>query len=267
MKTQAFAKVLSNEEISPGHFRIALAAPDIAARLEPGQFVTVRVTRDLQPLLRRPFSISRALPDNAGIEIVYRVVGRGTEILSKIKPNEKLDIAGPHGRPFRIDGNSGKHVIVAGGIGIAPFPGLVDSMLEMGIKKEDIILAYGACTEDELLLTGQFKGTGITCEYSTDDGTCGRKGFVTDLVMDHLTTGTVVYACGPQGMLAALAPILDKKNVPYQFSLEARMACGIGACMGCVVRTADPDGVEKYSQVCTEGPVFNSSETRLTGRS
>jgi dihydroorotate dehydrogenase electron transfer subunit len=260
------AGVAGNRPLGGACFLMELSAPVVAASFLPGQFITMRVRSGHTPLLRRPMSVSRA-SGNGNIEIIYKVVGEGTEILSNMEPGGRVGIVGPLGNPFVPDGDTEKHVLVAGGIGIGPFPGLVDLLIGSGVDAGGIVLVYGAGTAAELVRREYFEALSIECVYATDDGSLGTKGLVTSVLGKHLGkhlgNGAFVYACGPTPMFRAMQELLDEKGVGHQFSLEAVMACGIGACQSCVVRVRDAAGTERYDRVCMEGPVFHSNNARI----
>lgn len=210
----------------------------------------VAVDEGLDPLLNRPLSIHRWLgPD---FQLLYRVVGKGTEILSRKKPGDVLDILGPLGNGFPVSKKSGNVILVAGGVGIAPIFSLAESL-----KKRKPALFYGARTKDEVLCINELKSIGIDPVISTDDGTMGKKGNIVNVLKDYLSrnsssvTDHVLYACGPGPMLKALSALAKKHNLQGHIALEQGMACGIGTCLGCVVNTT-----KGYKRVCKEGPVF-----------
>jgi len=199
-------------------------------------------------LLRRPFSINDIRGDK--VEILYEVKGSGTELLSKMSAKDTLDIIGPLGKGFDIDPSQRHHLLVAGGMGIAPMGFLGRRLKNLKLKHE---LLYG-CRSSSELIQPDIK----MCSMSSDDGSCGKKGLVTSLLLDKLSgcQDPVVYACGPWPMLKAVSRICQNKNTPCQVSLESFMACGVGACQGCVVRGSDGN----YLSVCDQGPVFDSRQ-------
>jgi len=270
------AKVISNKKAGDRYWHCLLGASGIAHRAAAGQFVEIKLSDDFQPLLRRPFSIHNVSgPD---IEILYEVVGRGTEIFSQKKIGEHLDVIGPLGNGFdlfsgsRVLGFSGhqinsrtrelkssRAILVAGGIGVAPLVFLAKKLETLKTKLETIVL-IGARTKGEILCVEEFKKAGCSVKISTDDGSAGTKGRVTNLLENvlrktHDPDCTMVFACGPKPMLKGVATISKKFEIPAQLSLESHMACGIGACLGCVV-----DTIDGYKRVCKEGPVFSTAE-------
>lgn len=250
----------------------------------PGQFVHLRVGAfDQTPLpsydllLRRPFSIHQH--QGRTLEILYKVVGRGTEILSKKLPHEELDLLGPLGQGFFLPPTGeemkweGEPLIVAGGMGIAPL-----LFLAKRIKSASPLVLIGAKTKKNIFGENEFKKMGIKTLVATEDGSRGFKGMVTELLKKYLSTInykllTIIYTCGPWEMLRKIAAISAEWKIPCQVSLEGQMACGVGACQGCVIkcwRAADftsekskadrKEGEIVYKRICCDGPVFNSKQ-------
>jgi len=259
---QIKAKLLYNKRVKKDYLHCVLEAPKIARCAFPGQFVNIKITDSLEPLLRRPFSIHRIR--GKGIEIIYEILGKGTEILAQRKSGEYLDVVGPlgHGFDYRLPITpacpAGRDyrlpILIAGGMGVAPLVFLAEK-----IKKDRPLVLIGAKTEEQILCEKEFKDLGYDVKISTDDGSKGFKGKVTGLLNNLLSTInyglSTIYACGPKPMLKEIAIISKKYNIPAQISLEEHMACGIGACLGCVVNTR-----EGFKRVCKEGPVFNADE-------
>jgi dihydroorotate dehydrogenase electron transfer subunit len=255
------AKLISNQRISGNNWHALLRAPAIAAKAVPGQFIQVRFSDGIDPLLRRPFSIHGAR--GADISIMYEVVGTGTRIFSEKKSGETLEIIGPLGNGFDISLSRCKGVevsiLVAGGMGVAPLVFLAQKFSTISSKLETLALVGGR-TREKVLCLNEFRKTGCAVKVSTDDGSSGTKGRVTNLLENALRKiddpeCVMVYACGPKPMLKGVATIVKKFGIPAQLSLESHMACGIGACLGCVV-----DTIEGYKRVCKEGPVFSAHE-------
>ncbi len=275
------SKIISNKRAGANYFEIVLESPKIADICLPGQFIEIRISSTLDPLLRRPFSIHRIgyRDKNEGrksftIAILYEVVGKGTEILSQKKPGEYLDIIGPLGQGFvyREPRNpclpagreNRKPILVAGGMGVAPLLFLAEKLDERRRKRDEgrekILVLIGAKTKSHIVCADDFKELGCDVKIATDDGSQGFKGKVTELLKKILVSRFSsliprIYACGPRPMLKALTQISKQYNIPAQISLEAHMACGIGACLGCVINTTGG-----FKRVCKEGPVFNSEE-------
>jgi dihydroorotate dehydrogenase electron transfer subunit len=252
--------VLRNDQLSDDIFRLTVRSPDIACTARPGQFVMVQAG-DGTPLLRRPFSVHQVMADGS-LQILFKVLGTGTKILSRTRAGEQLDIIGPLGRGFYFDPGS-PACLVGGGMGIAPLLFLAKKMLQKGFMPGELIMLLGARTKDELApLAGGFKAMGITPQLITDDGTLGEKGLVTKLLA-RIKTGfrLDVFCCGPHPMMRGVAELCKEKGYTCQVSLETMMACGMAACLGCAV--AKPDG-SGYLHVCKDGPVFEASEVTWT---
>ncbi len=262
--------VISRSEVAPGTFRLRLEAPGIAARARSGQFVMLRVRDGMDPLLRRPFSFHRILAGEGIVEILYRVVGRGTMLLSRCAPGERLDLIGPLGNGFSLPGAGISPIlVVAGGIGIAPLFELVAG-LASGLSRAEaasrIRLFYGARTAAELLPRREFQDLGATVLFGTDDGSYGFNGYVTELlartVEREQLKPALVYACGPLAMQYHVGRWALARGVPAQLSLESLMACGVGACLGCALPATlgdDSDSqADRYVHVCKDGPIFSA---------
>lgn len=236
-----------------GHRSFRIDSPAMGAAAEPGQFVMVKVSAGPAPLLRRPFGVHDAGP--WGIEIFFKTAGKGTAILAEAGPGDRLDILGPLGRGFSAAGmKGGSAMLVGGGRGIAPLYFLARRLLELGIR---ISILYGGRTESDLPLRDKLKALGAGLLCSTDDGTFGAAGLVTDLAAREMRKDRpdMVYACGPDPMMKALAAATADAGVKAEFSLESVMGCGIGACWGCVHRIRNEAG-SGWVKICESGPVF-----------
>lgn len=267
-------KVIYNKRISPGFFRIGIEWKVRGVR--PGQFVMLRVTEGLDPFLRRPFGIYSVLGptgkrvsgrSGSGIEIVCKVVGAGTGILAAKEPGESVDVLGPLGNGFPLlrGPAASKVIMVAGGIGVAPFYLLAGEGRRRAKNSGAGLLLFGARSGNEAGITRDFTRLGCRVRVATEDGSLGTRGLVTGLLTAALKPGSVVYACGPLSMLKAVARIAENAGVKCLVSLERAMACGIGVCLGCAVKTMDHKerangGGGEFKMVCSDGPVFDSSE-------
>jgi dihydroorotate dehydrogenase electron transfer subunit len=254
---QIKAKLLYNKRVRGSCFCGIIDAPKIAKKAYPGQFVNVKISPDSDPLLRRPFSIHKV--KGSSIKILYEVVGLATRILSEKKAGEYLDIIGPLGKGFSII-NSRISILVAGGMGVAPLVFLAEK-----IKKGKTLVLIGAKTKGQILCEKDFRGLGYEVKIATDDGTKGFRGYASELLEKILRNNkttkqrTTIYACGPRPMLKAITQISKTYKIPAQISLEEHMACGFGACLGCVVNTKDG-----FQRVCKEGPVFAADQILQT---
>lgn len=256
----AKARVLKNEEVVSGCYYLQLEEWRIARDSLPGQFLHVRIADNIVPFLRRPFSIAGAFPDAGRVDIIFRVVGKGTELLSRLREGEYLDCLGPLGTPFSPVRDITASVLLAGGVGIAPLLFLARILTGEGKK---ILVCYGASTSGELLPLEEFLPKKVEVFLATEDGSVGYQGLVTDLFESTLVDGTgraEIFACGPEPMLKTLVEKNRYWGYPMQLSLEERMACGIGACQGCAVKVHRGDNKAGYLRACRDGPVFDFQE-------
>jgi dihydroorotate dehydrogenase electron transfer subunit len=263
------APIVHHDAINPDHFLLTLEAPSIARAARPGQFVMLQVREGRDPLLRRPMSICRVLPGRRGrIQILYKVVGEGTRHLSRQMVGGSLRTLGPLGNGFALEAAprpgrraGGRPILVAGGIGIAIFPFLAERLLRAGLRP---LLLFGARTRRDLVGLSLFRARGISMRLATEDGSAGARGYVTRLLQPLLENepriaGPPLYVCGPTPMMRAVGAIASDAGVSCQLALESQMPCGIGVCLGCVVRCRGESVDPVYRRVCTEGPVFEAS--------
>ena len=252
-------KIIENIEVAPGHFKVT--AQWKGGKIKPGQFVMVRVAENNDPLLRRPFSVYNVIQGGKAIELVYKVIGRGTGIMSSWKKGGEVDILGPLGNEFPKPKKTDKTLIVAGGIGIASFYNFAKAYCK-GDKNS--VMLFGARTKKEAKLAGDFKKLGMKVKLATEDGSVGIKGYVTKLMEAEVDENTVVYSCGPEAMLESVAHESERLGAKKCYvSLETSMACGIGACLGCAVRQSSECAETEwgnYKMVCADGPVFDAKD-------
>ncbi len=253
---QEKATVTRVEQFSEKNYRLTLDCPRIAGCAKPGQFVMIRVGLGKDPLLRRPFSIHQTSADGQ-IQIYFKIVGRGTDILAEKRPGETLSVFGPLGRGYRLDITS-PSVIVGGGLGIAPLLFLAKENCRLKNDCSKDLLILGAREKIELdPLLADFHEFGLNTHLATDDGSLGYKGFVIELMQSlPLPTGCTVYCCGPEKMMAAVSSLCAFRTIPCQVSVESVMACGMGACLGC----SRPAANGSYTHVCLNGPVYNAED-------
>ena len=261
--------ILSNLEISPGYWRMRILAPGFAATASPGQFVMFRPEQALPTMLRRPFGIFRTgclppecagLPPREYMEILYKVVGQGTRIMSELHAGDRVELLGPLGRGFTVNNSDCAKLLVGGGIGLVPLFMLAEALIFQG---QHVRLLMGGRTRDDILAVTEFERLGVETYVSTDDGSLGEEGLITRVLERKLVKYPCaeVYACGPMPMLAAVEQICYDHRVPLQVSLEAHMACGVGACLGCVVKgEGHSDQQPNYLCTCKEGPVFAADQ-------
>lgn len=260
-KVHARGKIVAQEELSPGYFRMVIDAPEVARHAAPGQFVHLLCQDQYSPFLRRPLSLLFGKEDTIGL--VYKVVGEGTRILSRRKPGEEADLIGPLGTHFEDEGKQ-RLLLVAGGIGIVPLVFLAQTLQS---ASERVHWVYGASSQAELVLQEEVLETGRECDFATMDGSVGCCGTVIDALDRRYAPGVPlpekVYACGPEAMLKALWNWMEPREIPGQFAFENRMGCGIGACLGCVLPRRTQDTQPAYARVCCDGPVFGADEILL----
>lgn len=252
------AEIIRQEQLTPEIFRLTLKAPEIASSARPGQFVMVRTTSCYDPLLRRPLSIHQTI-GNQQVQLLYKVVGKGTRILAALTPGQKLNLTGPLGQGFGFAGQQSL-CLVGGGMGIAPLYFLAREILRTTSPAKCVVL-LGARTGAELgPLPQDFMDIGATeTHIATDDGSRGHHGFVAELLPQHLGSGQwSVCTCGPHPMMKAVVGQCRQHSWQCQVSLETMMACGISACLGCAIPPADLSG--PYLHVCKDGPVFKAEE-------
>ncbi|NLJ33386.1 MAG: dihydroorotate dehydrogenase electron transfer subunit [Firmicutes bacterium] len=248
------ASIVKNEPLAHDVYHITLSAPKLAADARPGQFVMVKVAPGLEPALRRPFSLHRFDGEAGQVEFIYQVVGRGTDILTNRVAGEEIELFGPLGNGFCLEKGS-RIGLVGGGMGIAPLLAAAEEISRLG---REVVTFLGAKTGDYLLTTKDFAALG-PLYLTTDDGSAGDKALVTKPLLDYLENKKLdlILACGPTPMLRALSKLANEGGIPTQLSLEERMGCGTGVCLGCAtaIRADTPEGYT-YKRVCHDGPVF-----------
>lgn len=252
MAKKLAAKVLEQRQVAAGVYRLLLQQPWCAQQARPGQFVHVHCGFAEHALLRRPLSIHAADRDQGTIALLYRVVGRGTRFLAQLQPGDTLDLLGPLGTGFPL--GMGKSLIIGGGLGVAPLYFLTQELTRQGTKPA---LVLGFSNSDQAQLGGLFEPWSQHLVTATMDGSTGYHGTAVDAARQFLSSNYhVIYACGPLAMLQALP---QPQNTAIYVSLEEKMACGVGACLGCAV----PARAGGYLRACKDGPVFNLQEVVL----
>ncbi len=255
---QGWVKVVSNRELSPLNYRLVLNAPQIARRAKPGQFLQIGAA---ECLLKRPFSVC----DTAGSKVVvlYKVVGKGTAALSRLIKGDSVDVIGPLGNSFGDAPDWFHRIYVGGGVGVPPLYFLAKRLKSKRKNDRVFIGARGKC---DLLYVKEFKKLGLPVATATEDGSAGQRGFVTapfgawlNAMPEQDRKHSVVYTCGPKAMMKAVAQISHEAGVLCMASLEEVMGCGLGVCMGCVVKVKR-DADFFYERVCTDGPVMDTAK-------
>ena len=251
-------QIVSNERDTDLYFRLVVRAPQIAPLIQPGQFAHVRILPMKDALLRRPFSIYQVAGDT--FSILYKVVGLGTTALSRMRPGEELSVIGPLGRGFTVPQAGGEMpLLVAGGYGMAALYLLAQRSPQKGI------VFVGGRRRVDILCEQEFQALGWEVRVTTEDGSCGEKGLVTQPLEAEIRNpkseirNYKLFACGPTPMLRAVGKIAQEFNVPAELSMDEHMCCGVGVCLTCVIPLKIGDGWE-YQRTCTEGPVFDLRE-------
>ena len=257
-KVKETCTILSQECIGKDIYSMWLETKTIAEQAMPGQFVSV-YTRDGSKLLPRPISLCEIDKEKKALRLVYRVTGKntGTESFSRLHKNVTLEVLGPLGNGFPLDEAKGKRVfLMGGGIGVPP---MLETMKQLDAEKTAIL-----GSRDELFLNDEFEKNGKVY-IATEDGSAGTKGNVMDAIRENQLEADVIFACGPKPMLRAIKAYALEKGIPCWISMEERMACGVGACLGCVCQSTEVDGHSHVhnKRVCKDGPVFLSTEVEL----
>lgn len=248
--------ILRSARVADNVYTLEFASERIARATRPGQFLNLKPNDSLDPLLRRAYSVHRISGDR--VEVIFNIVGRGSAILAAKRAGDPLDVMGPLGVPFHLDGDFDTALLVSGGVGIAPMPVLGDVLVAMG---KTVVNIHGARTAGLIANDGRL----INATFATDDGSLGFHGNVVAALdaylSEHSANGVRVFACGPNKMLGALGEFCNARALPLEVSLECQMACGIGICQGCPVEMATGD--RKYTLVCTHGPNYDINDIVL----
>lgn len=251
-------QIVSNERDTDQYFRLVVRAPQIAPLVQPGQFAHVRIPPLKDALLRRPFSIFQVREDT--FSILYKSVGKGTDVLSRMQPGEELSAIGPLGHGFTVPKAGGETpLLVAGGYGMAAMYLLAERSPQKGI------VFVGGRRRVDILCEKEFAALGWEVRATTEDGSHGEKGLVTQPLLAEIRNPLAagrnykLFACGPTPMLKAVGRIAEESNIPAELSMDEHMCCGVGVCLTCVIPIQSGDGWE-YQRTCTEGPVFDSRQ-------
>lgn len=248
-------RIISNERDTDLYFRLVIRAPRIAPRVQPGQFAHVRILPLKDAVLRRPFSIYQATGDT--LAILYKTVGKGTTALAQMHPGDELHALGPLGHGFTVPPPGGEFpLLVAGGYGMAAMYLLAQRSPQKGI------VFVGGRRRVDILCEDEFRGLGWEVRATTEDGSHGERGLVTQPLLAELrreARGRKLFACGPTPMLRAVGCIAEEFGVPAELSMDEHMCCGVGVCLTCVIPVKTAEGWE-YQRTCTEGPVFETRD-------
>lgn len=240
-------ELIKNEEIAEGIFDWTVKNSNLSSAAKAGQFVHIAVPGKT---LRRPISICDA--DNNTLRLVFQVKGEGTQIMSRQKVGTYVDIIAPLGNGFKIEKDK-RYCLIGGGIGVPP-------MLYTAKQTDNPLVITGFRSKDLVILQEDFINAGAELVLTTDDGTAGVHGFVTDVLKEKINEVDEICACGPISMLRAISQIAKEFKKLCQVSLEERMGCGVGACLVCACKVRRTNGEEEYLHVCKNGPVFNAEE-------
>lgn len=254
-------KLLKKEELKKDILKFTCLAPEIVKKVHPGQFIEVRVSKTLDPFLRRPISIYNVDEEKNIIEFIFKVKGRGTRFLSEAEEGELLDVIGPLGDTGFIFKEYKKIAIIGGGIGIFP----LYELAKRSIKQADVYTYLGFRNKEFVILEEEFTKVSTRLIITTDDGSYGQKGYAIDGLKAETDDIKIecIFACGPLLMLKKVKEYAESKNIACQLSLEQRMACGLGACMGCSVKLNTGDDSIQYARVCKDGPVFEADKINI----
>ncbi|MCK6530523.1 dihydroorotate dehydrogenase electron transfer subunit [Myxococcota bacterium] len=274
-------EVLYNRDLGGGYFALGLLDPVLSREARPGQFVMIEVASGRrvvpEPLLRRPFSVQRSVetPRGAGYQVLYRVVGAGTTLMSRLREGDQVHALGPLGRPFTPADPGGVSFLVGGGVGIPPLVALADTLDRGPVPPRYEVFLGVRSAADAPCFDGFVEARAGGVHIRTDDGSLGQRGTAVQALVERWDrdggppAGARVYSCGPMGMLRAVARACEGRGVPCEISVETLMGCGLGACMGCVIRARDagtrPDlsPYDRWLLACVRGPVFDSRDVDL----
>ncbi len=263
MAKQEQAKLMKKEQLKSDIYKFSVQAPEIVKEAKPGNFIEIRVSDQTEPFLRRPISIYNLEKENGILEFIFQVKGKGTEILSKKKENDLIDIIGPLGYgTFKYDQyrNLG---IIGGGIGVFPLYELAKCAKK---DNKNVNTYLGFRNKDYVVLEDEFQSVSNYLTITTDDGSYAKQGFAINFLEKDIEEGKIdaIYACGPLPMLKAVQKLAIEKNIPCQISLEEKMGCGLGVCLGCAVKTAKSSkDAPEYWHVCKAGPVFQAKDVEI----
>lgn len=263
MAKQVQAKLIKKEQLKPDIYKFSVQASKIVKDAKPGHFVEIRVSNQTEPFLRRPISIYNLEKENGILEFIFQVKGKGTEILSKKNEGDLIDIIGPLGYgTFKYE-NYNNLGVIGGGIGVFPL-----YELSKNAKKDNknINVYLGYRSKDYVVLENEFKNVSNNLVITTDDGSYAEKGFAINFLEKDIEEGKIdsIYACGPLPMLKAVQKLAIEKNIPCQISLEEKMGCGLGVCLGCAVKTTKSSKeAPEYWHVCKAGPVFQAKDVEI----
>lgn len=266
MKYCVNARIVSNSKIKSDYYKIILVSKKISEISKPGQFILIKVNNTLNPLIRRPFSINKI--EKSNIHIIYKIVGKGTQELSKKREGNYLNIIGPLGNGIDVSASflpsfTSHLILVGGGYGISPLVFLAEELVKHKVSSSNISVFIGAKSKDDILCVDDFLKIGIRPKIATEDGSKGFKGMITDLLILNPSLFALhpltIYACGPHLMLKKVVEISKKFKTKCYVLCEEIITCGVGSCLGCAVKVKDKNNYA-YKMVCSDGPVFSCDE-------
>ena len=264
MKINCKSEIVKIEKLKEDLYKFSIKAEEVVESAKPGQFIEVRVVDGIEPLLRRPISIYNLDKENGILEFIFQVKGKGTTLLAERKEGEKLDIIGPLGYGTFSIKDYNKVAIIGGGIGMFPLYELSKQLKQT--TSSNVHVYMGFRNKELITLEEEFKNVSDNLTITTDDGSYGVSGYaINELKKDcEKEAPDKIFACGPLPMLKAVQAFALEKNIPCEISLEERMGCGIGVCLGCAVKTArSPKDAPEYWHVCKAGPVFNAQDVEI----
>lgn len=254
-------KLLKKENLNKDILKFTCLVPEIIEKALPGQFVELRVSKTLEPFLRRPISIYNVDKLNNTIEFIFQIRGKGTQYLSEVEVGDMIDVVGPLGDgTFNIE-DCKNIAIIGGGIGIFP----LYELIKRSNSTVNTNVYLGFRNKDFVVLEDEFKNISTNLVIATDDGSYGKSGYAIQYLEEDVEKLNIdgIFACGPIPMLKKVKELAESRNIYCQISLEQRMACGIGACMGCSVKLNTKDDTVEYARVCKDGPVFESTKVDI----
>jgi dihydroorotate dehydrogenase electron transfer subunit len=258
--------LVGRESLGGAYVRLTFRHPEVAHEARPGQFVMIKSQAPSDSLLRRPFSILTIDPTAETFSLFLKAVGPGSRALFDMQPGQLASCLGPLGNPFTLPPAGTEALLIAGGYGIAPFRIMSEALARQSARA---LVFYGGRTAADLPMRGAFADLGVPVVAATEDGSEGTKGRVTaplEKYLDEVPSPVALYACGPDAMMHAVAKIAARRGLPAQVSLDPWMGCGVGTCLGCVVKIQKADeGKAKNRCACTVGPVFDSAEVVWAG--
>jgi dihydroorotate dehydrogenase electron transfer subunit len=253
-------KLLKKQALKPDIIKYTCLAPEIANKTKPGQFIEIKVSKNIEPFLRRPISIHNVDRENNIIEFIIQVKGKGTALLSELEEGEMIDVIGPLGEGT-FDIKQCKNIaIIGGGIGIFP----LFELAKRSVRNTNVYIYLGFRNKDLVILEDEFKNVSTNLIVTTDDGTYAKAGYAIDYLEKDLRVLNIdgIFACGPLPLLKKVKELAEKTNIYTQISLEEKMGCGIGVCLGCAVKYKT-ETEDTFVRVCKEGPIFNAKEVQI----